>query len=286
MRLVRLSFLALLRRAARRSVPALAVAGAGPLPLIRTASRSAPRRAAGIAVLAGGLLAALAAAAPAQPSFDCGKAKGADEQAICADPVLADLDALLTRAYGGYVPSFQGKGAVGAQLLRDRRGCGADRACIAAVQSGALDTYTYSDNKVVPAAPAWVQAYAIALMGRKAAGLGAGSPSLPRGLPKEVGQCASTRIKALTTRFSPTITPENAEEGTAVEFDNGLHLISYERESALAGAAVGNRVVVCLMSIPHDCPKGDERGRLYLGLNLDTNTQIALPDSQHLCGGA
>jgi hypothetical protein len=78
----------------------------------------------------------------------------------------------------------------------------------------------------------------------------------------------------------------DAEEGTAVSFSDDIGQVSYGREEALTQAKAGDRVVLCLMSIPRDCPKGDVRGRLYLGYDADAKTQWILPDSQHLCGGA
>jgi hypothetical protein len=40
------------------------------------------------------------------------------------------------------------------------------------------------------------------------------------------------------------------------------------------------------MAIPRDCPAGDERGRVYYGVDLSLLGSWVLPDSQHMCGGA
>jgi uncharacterized protein len=228
--------------------------------------------------------AVLTAPAMAGPSFDCAKAGTTDEKAICADPVLSDIDVAVTAAYAVFTPSFESKATVARLLLADRRQCGSDAACIAAVQSGALDTFEYGLDK--PVAAPWIGDYATALMGRKAANLAAGGSAISGAIPASPGQCMQTRIASITTRFGEPIDYDNADQGTAVTFRGDLSQVSYEREEALAQAKSGDRVVLCLMSIPHDCPKGDLRGRLYLGYDVDAKVQWVLPDSQHLCGGA
>ncbi|TIP52155.1 MAG: hypothetical protein E5X68_38705, partial [Mesorhizobium sp.] len=62
--------------------------------------------------------------------------------------------------------------------------------------------------------------------------------------------------------------------------------VSYDREPGLASSKVGDPVVMCLIAIPRDCPKDDLRGRVYYAVDLAAKGAWALPDSQHLCGGA
>jgi hypothetical protein len=45
-------------------------------------------------------------------------------------------------------------------------------------------------------------------------------------------------------------------------------------------------VKLCLISIPKNCPPGDNRGKVYTATNLRTKKTFTLPDSQHSCGGA
>jgi hypothetical protein len=45
-------------------------------------------------------------------------------------------------------------------------------------------------------------------------------------------------------------------------------------------------VLLCLVSIPKNCPAGDERGKIYSATNLNTTAYWLLPDAQHGCGGA
>ena len=49
---------------------------------------------------------------------------------------------------------------------------------------------------------------------------------------------------------------------------------------------VGDPVTLCLVSIPRNCPPGDDRGKVYSAANWRTQERWSLPDSQHSCGGA
>ena len=76
------------------------------------------------------------------------------------------------------------------------------------------------------------------------------------------------------------------DSGTSVTFENKGFQVSYERENALLNSKRSDRVVMCLISIPHHCPPNDDRGRIYVVTNLRTQQTWTLPDSQHSCGGA
>ncbi|TGU57915.1 hypothetical protein EN829_068705, partial [Mesorhizobium sp. M00.F.Ca.ET.186.01.1.1] len=100
------------------------------------------------------------------PSFDCRKAQLPAEKAICADPQMSAIDALVTKAYSGFEPAFGGdKRKIARGLVADRNACRTDAACIVSAQNNALQTY--GD------APSWVQDYNIALIGKKALDLAA-----------------------------------------------------------------------------------------------------------------
>src|SRR5512133_2601428 len=58
-----------------------------------------------------------AAAPPATPSFDCAKARRADEKVVCATPDLAFLDRLVADAYAAALA----RDAAKADALRDRQ---------------------------------------------------------------------------------------------------------------------------------------------------------------------
>jgi uncharacterized protein len=85
--------------------------------------------AATVALIAGSQPAAAA-------SFDCGKAKTADEKAICADRTLSELDVAMATLYGVRMQIPMLMGARGAAQdeqrawLAQRRACGGDTACL------------------------------------------------------------------------------------------------------------------------------------------------------------
>jgi len=98
---------------------------------------------------------------------------------------------------------------------------------------------------------------------------------------KKIGQCEKTEISELGGRLQGM-----PDSGTAVVYSNGLVGISYDVVSAVRNSRVGDPVMVCLVSIPKDCPKGDDRGKVYSAKNLRTKQKWALPDASHMCGGA
>ncbi len=230
---------------------------------------------------------ALLGAAPALPqtaagpSFDCAKAQSPDERAICADPRLAEMDRAVSAAYAA-VPAG-GKAEArrsGAGFLQSRRRCGAEEACILGQQALAL--HGYDDLGATVPVPPWVGGALLDL-----AASGGGRPAA--GLPTALGQCARTRITGISDRFGGVPKPPTADDpgaGTRVGFANGGNQVSYSYEAPVARSAVGDAVLLCLVSIPQNCPKGDDRGRFYAGVNVRTKGFWVLPDSQHLCGGA
>lgn len=89
-----------------------------------------------------------------------------------------------------------------------------------------------------------------------------------------------TAIKEVGTRLG---TPGS---GSAVNFENGGTQVGYETAPAIDHSRPGDRVRMCLVAIPHNCPKGDDRGRVYRTTNLRTRQSWTLADSAHMCGGA
>ena len=244
---------------------------------MRSSSRTAVWLA---AVLAGFVLGSCPASADG-PSFDCQKAGLPAEKAVCADPQLSAIDALIAKAFKDFSPSFGGdKRKIARGLAADRNACKDDTACIVSAQNNALQTYG--------AAPSWVQDYNVALIGKKALDTAARNPdAADQPLPSAIGQCASTHIKTLTTRLGDDpLETASPEAGSAATFTNGGTAVSYDREPGLASSKVGDPVIMCLISIPRDCPKDDERGRVYYSVDLTAKGTWALPDSEHLCGGA
>jgi len=100
-------------------------------------------------------------------------------------------------------------------------------------------------------------------------------------IPAKVGQCVSTRVAKVGTRLEGI-----PGSGTSIEFSNGVYLVSYDTVPQAESARAGDRVMLCLISIPEDCPPGDQRGKVYVVTNQRTKKRFTLPDSQHQCGGA
>ncbi len=100
-------------------------------------------------------------------------------------------------------------------------------------------------------------------------------------LPKRVDDCADTAIKSIGTRLEGV-----PDSGSAVNFENGGYQVSYDRVPAIEQSRNGDPVHICLVSLPRNCPKGDDRGRTYRTTNLRTHQSWSLADSTHMCGGA
>jgi hypothetical protein len=78
------------------------------------------------------------------PSFDCSRARFADERTICATPELARLDNLDTRAYSEVrsIPNSRNSALERNKLiLQSRRDCRDDIECIKNVQRKALQIF-------------------------------------------------------------------------------------------------------------------------------------------------
>lgn len=97
----------------------------------------------------------------------------------------------------------------------------------------------------------------------------------------QVGDCVETSVTLAGSRLEGV-----ADSGSGVEFANGMSQVSYDVLPGIANSRVGDPVRVCLVSVPENCPPGDNRGRVYSGTNLRTNEIWTAPDSQHMCGGA
>ncbi|MGV3553506.1 hypothetical protein [Rhizobium sp.] len=109
------------------------------------------------------------------------------------------------------------------------------------------------------------------------------APAQADDLPTQVGACSESTIKLVGGRLEGD---DAFETGTAVLFDNGGVQISYDRVDPVINSRVGDAVRICLVSLPQDCPPGDDRGKIYETTNLRTGESWQMPDSQHMCGGA
>jgi hypothetical protein len=107
-------------------------------------------------------------------------------------------------------------------------------------------------------------------------------PALAAGkVPTKVGQCVQTRIARITSRLV-----DAPDSGTHVDYANGIYGVDYEPVAPVLRSKVGDKIELCLASLPQDCPPGDERGKMYAAFNVRTQEYWQLPDAEHMCGGA
>lgn len=108
--------------------------------------------------------------------------------------------------------------------------------------------------------------------------------------PTRIGECAERTIAVISTRFNeklPSKRPKPVNDGGSyVRYTSKDTQVSYEWDAALSHSKIGDKVRFCLVSIPKDCPPGDDRGRVYQTTNLRTNESWTMQDDPHKCGGA
>ena len=98
------------------------------------------------------------------------------------------------------------------------------------------------------------------------------------------GACEVTRIEMIGGRLQEV--EGDKPTGMTFVYADGVIQVSYDRNQKALRSRVGDRVRVCLASLPRNCPPGDERGRVYTSYNLRTHARWSLPDAEHRCGGA
>lgn len=95
------------------------------------------------------------------------------------------------------------------------------------------------------------------------------------------GECVDTQVQRVGTRLEDT-----PGSGSAIEYANGLGQVSYDTIRGIDRSRTGDAIHICLVSIPEDCPPGDDRGKIYKATNERTGDTWEAPDSAHVCGGA
>ena len=107
-------------------------------------------------------------------------------------------------------------------------------------------------------------------------------------LPGKVGECADTTITSITDRYGEDLAvrpKKGADPGTIVRFSNSGVQVSLRRENSIVHSQVFDKVNMCLVDIPKECPK-DLRGRVYRTTNLRTKETWSLANDIKSCGGA
>jgi hypothetical protein len=132
--------------------------------------------------------------------------------------------------------------------------------------------------------PAALCALALALV---LSPLASGGSAAAGPLPSRIGQCTRTAISRIGQRLEDGSTGRPIPgSGSAVNFANGGYQVSYDEIPQINRSRRGDPVRMCLVSLPKNCPPGDDRGRVYRTTNLRTHQSWTLPDAEHMCGGA
>lgn len=95
---------------------------------------------------------------------------------------------------------------------------------------------------------------------------------------ERIGGCNLTTVRSVGGRAG--------DSGSAIEYENGQWQVDYNTIAGIHNSRIGDRVLLCLIEVPKDCPPGDDRGRTYHGVNLRTFESWNAIDSEHSCGGA
>jgi hypothetical protein len=121
---------------------------------------------------------------------------------------------------------------------------------------------------------------AVALATFAMLGLGAVGPA-KAAMPIRVGQCVVTAIHDIGSRLDG-----DPSSGSDISYANGASQVSYDVVAQVRGWRAGDKVSMCLVSLPKGCPRGDTRGSVYRVTNPRTGTNWTEADSSHSCGGA
>ena len=192
------------------------------------------------------------------PSFDCAKARGFVETSICSDVGLGYSDRSIDESYQRLLLHSRPEARVNIReeqrdWLRKRNAC-TQRNCLSASlddREAALESKLGSVDRAL------------------------------RANVSHVGQCETTRIDYIGARLEG-----EPPDGTSIGYADGVWQVSYDREPAVLRSRLGDPARVCLVSTPHNCPPGDDRGRIYSATNLRTHVRWSMPDAEHMCGGA
>lgn len=205
-------------------------------------------------------------------SFDCNKASTLVETAICSDPELSSLDDSLAALYK--------------QALRESS---------SATQIKAHQRAWLKTRNTCKSAGCLRDAYHQRLAELQATPVP--RPTQSSGIPVRIGDCVTTQIEDKSTRFSGA-TPGDTGGEMYVSFTNsvGLYLTNIPHLPANANPdaymartrdfALGDTIRLCLVSLPEDCPPGDDRGKGYSVTNLKNQLSFIGIDAWHSCGGA
>ena len=113
--------------------------------------------------------------------------------------------------------------------------------------------------------------------------------------PGRIGACSESFVLSKRFRMVPSPGDSNDQRTTdpfgkevIISLTNGLGIYSGEGDDFILSNnfLAGHRVRACLLSLPQHCPPGDNRGKRYRFVDLQTGARAEGVDSWHLCGGA
>ena len=166
-----------------------------------------------------------------------------------------------------------------ARLLRQRHACKSDGDCIAKVGANEIPMVQLVDPSFAPPT-GYIKPPEEKYDDAK--------------LRYKVGECLLGQVIELGPRLCSSADadgncPKNLpfdDTGDTVIATGGFFAVEYERVPAIEKSKLGDTVLLCLKSIPKNCPKDDDRGYIWNWKNLRTNGKWNSPDSEHMCGGA
>lgn len=205
-------------------------------------------------------------------SFDCTKVSTLVETAICSDSELSSLDDSLAVRYK--------------QALRH---------AFSVTQVKERQRAWLKQRNTCKTAGCLQEAYRARLAELTATT--SSQPVASSGLPVRIDECVTTQLVDKNTRFDGAKPGEVGGE-VYVSFANqvGLYITSIphlapgvDPDAYMARTqdfARGDKVRLCLVSLPEDCPPGDDRGKVYSVSNLKNQMSFIGIDAWHTCGGA
>ena len=110
-----------------------------------------------------------------------------------------------------------------------------------------------------------------------------------------IGTCRFTTVESKRFRMAPSpgdagYKPSDSPLGKEVliSLTNGIGVYAGDGDAFILSNdfAPGHSVKVCLLSVPKNCPPGDQRGKTYSLTDQQTRRSLKGIDSWHLCGGA
>lgn len=204
-------------------------------------------------------------------SFDCRKAATKVEKAICADDELSSLDEEMAATY--QLALKKGKAsdvkAEQREWLKERNSCDGEGATgYDSMDDCIKQQYSY-------------RLFALSYLF----------------LPQKLNTCKDLVIDKKITRFDGAVPGEaGGEVFVRMQHYAGFYILGVEGLTESDNAdkymfgtkdfAVGDKVKVCLTSVPADCPPGDDRGKSYFITNYKNGKSFAGTPDWHSCGGA